>query len=802
MEAPLAATSFHSGAFEPRDNHRTSFREDIFKDGGSRHEPVLPLTPVAGLALLRRLSLDIREFEPDDSNQSKPPSASILAALYCQRAATLLEYADYDAAITLPAHVMSATVRTETSQQQQQQQQPEDSANGNDSHLLVHAVSQALEDSAKASSLEPAAPEGYILAAQCARSTGDLSEASKMIRLAVDKAPPDTEIAQLAKEIALETSQVTHDKPSSFPALTTSTEAIRFAEMSNGPNEHATNERLHHGRSTDHSDNNDSDEAGTSHESWHRIVSEFEALKAVSESQHLVKMEQMMHHNVHHRCADQEQVSRLDEALKTVMSFLVLFVKCRHCLNVNVIDADEFEAIVKTKLERGDWHHSLIQNRTARKWMVEKLVTATRVSSHLISEVDSSVDIPRVGVGFLRDALVLLARVLLSTGCWRLCTSMPHAMAYAEMSYDLVKELSASNSGSPPSSSSSLSSVPGFAQLEMACSDAYGVALREMLGDHNEALSLHQESLETAVLLKSHAYELRCHHHIGQTLLHMKEPVLAQAEFMQLLVLSQAEGDAAMEALAQYELGQCCVQRGEFDEAQVHFRYAQTICNQTANCSGTWRPQSIQQAIAFYAVLRPARRRDAMRYMAPAAGVRDRPRRAGVLYNESTLTSKGEVEPQDDQTDPEKQPTASAIAKLFRASMGLSGVGDSMMASSTDSAGGAARKSRRRAGRRESVLAVPHSRAQLSRLASPVSSSSQFSCSPSVSPLSSCSTPSNEPSSVYGQHSNSSGTSSCGSLGTVLSYTGKLAMPADVVGERGGHDTPVQAGSGTYQASL
>ncbi|KAG6613036.1 Diacylglycerol kinase [Phytophthora cinnamomi] len=68
-----------------------------------------------------------------------------------------------------------------------------------------------------------------------------------------------------------------------------------------------------------------------------------------------------------------------------------------------------------------------------------------------------------------------------------------------------------------------------------------------------------------------------------------------------------------MEAIAEYEMGEHFVQQEDLESAQEHLRAAQTLCNRTANCGDSWRPRSIQQAIAFYARLRPIARRGAMR---------------------------------------------------------------------------------------------------------------------------------------------------------------------------------------------
>ncbi|KAE9080818.1 hypothetical protein PF010_g22241 [Phytophthora fragariae] len=179
---------------------------------------------------------------------------------------------------------------------------------------------------------------------------------------------------------------------------------------------------------------------------------------------------------------------------------------------------------------------------------------------------------------------------------------MGHSLAYAEMGYDLAKQLR--ENGTDPAA---------WSRLEMQCAEAFATALLQRNAGHNEALKTFRDALQGALHVGDQEYELRARLHVAKTLRLMEEPEIAHAELVQLLERSRALNDVQMEAMAEYEMGEHFVQQEDLESAQEHFRAAQTLCNRTANCGDSWRPRSIQQAIAFYARLRPTARRGAMR---------------------------------------------------------------------------------------------------------------------------------------------------------------------------------------------
>jgi hypothetical protein len=232
-----------------------------------------------------------------------------------------------------------------------------------------------------------------------------------------------------------------------------------------------------------------------------------------------------------------------------------------------------------------------VQNRTARKWIVQTWAPAVRRATCNSPLVDLS-----------NDVLLMLCRLLQASGSWRRCTAMAHSLAYAEMGFDLAKH-SRRNDAEPAA----------WSRLEMQCAEAYATALLQRLSGHNEALKTLRESLQAALHVGDHEYELRARLHVAKTLRLMEEPEIAHAELDQLLMRSRALNDVHMEAMAEYEMGEHFVQIEVLESAQEHFRAAQTLSNRTANCGNSWRPRSIQQAIAFYARLKPTVRRGAMR---------------------------------------------------------------------------------------------------------------------------------------------------------------------------------------------
>ncbi|KAF4320505.1 hypothetical protein BBO99_00007296 [Phytophthora kernoviae] len=147
----------------------------------------------------------------------------------------------------------------------------------------------------------------------------------------------------------------------------------------------------------------------------------------------------------------------------------------------------------------------------------------------------------------------------------------------------------------------------------LGCAETRASALLQRSSGYEEALKIFRASLQAAIDTGDQEYELRGRLHITKTLRLMDKPDVAHAELEQLLARSRALNDVHVEAMTQYELGEHFVQRDELETAQDHFKAAQTLCNRTANCGNSWRPRSIQQAIAFYSRLQPSTRRGAMR---------------------------------------------------------------------------------------------------------------------------------------------------------------------------------------------
>jgi tetratricopeptide (TPR) repeat protein len=317
----------------------------------------------------------------------------------------------------------------------------------------------------------------------------------------------------------------------------------------------------------------------------------------------------MMHHNVHHQCATAEEVLCLESGFRTTASLLWRLLGNKIVTAALGLEYDSVQEMLQTATANcpGGGFRLIAENRPLWKWITQTVASAAQcalvpLDSLELDSLTHDENSRKIVIAMLiRDTLLVLTRVLLAMGGWRRCTSMPHALAYAETCCDLAKELEGGETRDKAASSM-------MSRLERLCTDAYATGLLELTSEYGEALLLHQESLQAAMNANDAVYEQRCHHHVGKALLRMQEFEIAKAEFTELLTLSQELGDTEMECLTQYELGEYCFQRGNLPQAQVHFKLALTLCNQAAHMGNTWRPQSVQRAIAFYAAMKPTRR--------------------------------------------------------------------------------------------------------------------------------------------------------------------------------------------------
>ncbi|GAB9473608.1 hypothetical protein Gpo141_00010758 [Globisporangium polare] len=533
--------------------------------------------------------------KPDGAKQSSERKQK-LVALHCQRAQSILECVDFDASGLLSASLFSESCLGNTGNDE-----PEENEHYEEEHdqgATVNGVEKALEDASAAISLAPSSVDGYLIAAQCARALGRTSRAIEFVTQAHQLEPENPEIQQLVKQLAVDAEETPLE--SLAPPLMTPSHLL--SSVFDVPNQEQQQQ-------DDDEPEDQSDGVEDGEIVYQRLLAGHQTLSAIFSASWLQKLEQMMHQNVHHQCATRDEVRNLEKAFSDTSALLRKLLEdslTTSALGFIHTSVQEMLALAATTTPGG--HRLLVENRVLRKWIGQTLAPAVRrflcsLGRPLSQETgfgdsfSASSRQQAMAVALLRDTLLVFARVLLAMANWRRCTSMAHGLLYSELCADLAKEVGAKEGA-----------YSGLSRFEMMCSDVYARALLVLTPEHNDALQLHQESLQVAITTKDALYELRCHHFVGQAFMRISELDLARVEFTEMLQLSQTLGDSQMETLAQYELGECCVQRGNLPQAQTHFKYAQTLCHQTSNAKGTWRPHSVQQAIAFYAAMKPTRR--------------------------------------------------------------------------------------------------------------------------------------------------------------------------------------------------
>ncbi|ETL91251.1 hypothetical protein L917_10195 [Phytophthora nicotianae] len=562
--------------------------------------PVKQPTLLADLHLLQQLTQQLQaatlntasnNHDDDNTSSMNTRSTEIMATLYCRRAAALLAFVDYDASSSIPLDLLASSPSASTSKDEANQPAP-----------MLEAVRQALQDSQAAAALtsnNATLAEAHLLSAYCSRSLGELSHARVFTALAATALPSSTTITNLAEQLDVEArAGVANLLPKlRMTSATLSTLATSSAATTLSQNEEEENNNDH----TEQKISSPTSQMPTlpieQSSFWSQVATHFQVLEEAALSSWLVKLERLMHLNVHHCCAQPSETIKLDAALQATLATLArLLQSSAACstLGLNMTDDEAARTLEKLQQAAASSPQTVVQNRTARKWIVQTWAPAVR---RVVVSASKSPLIDLSG-----DVLLMLSRLLHASGSWRQCTAMAHSLAYTEMSYDLAK-LFRGNFTDPTA----------WTRLEMQCAEAYATAQLQRSAGHNEARKIFQETLQAALQVGDQEYELRSRLHVARTLRLKNEPEIAHAELVQLLERSRALKDVHFEAIAEYELGENFVRQQNIEAALDHFQAAQALCNRTANCANSWRSSSIQQAIDFYARLRPTVRRGAMR---------------------------------------------------------------------------------------------------------------------------------------------------------------------------------------------
>ncbi|KAG6969456.1 hypothetical protein JG687_00003200 [Phytophthora cactorum] len=533
--------------------------------------PVKQPTLLADLYLLQQLTKQLKETtlssssnnHDDDNAPSMSAETESLATLYCRRAATLLAFVDYDATTSVPLDILALGPSASTSKDEANQPVP-----------MLEAVRQALQDSQAAAALTSSnatLAEAHLLSAYCSRSLGELSHARAFTALAATALPDSILITNLAEQLDVEARS---DVADLLPKLRMSSAALSTLATTGVAQTIVNQQEVEE-------NNNDQPELMVTKTPssasptipveqssfWSQVATHFQVLEEAAHSSWLDKLERLMHQNVHHHCALPSETRQLDAALQATFASLALLLQSGAAcstLGLNMTDDAAARTLEKLTQAASSSPQLVVQNRTARKWIVQTWAPAVRRA------VVSASKSPLIDLS--SDVLLMLSRLLQASGSWRQCTAMAHSLAYAEMSYDLAK-LFRGNFTDPSA----------WTRLEMQCAEAFAIAQLQRTTGHKEALKTFRETLQAALHVGDQEYELRARLHVARTLRLKHEPEIAHAELVQLLERSRALNDVHIEAIAEYEMGEHFVQQEDIGAAHEHFQAAQALCNRTAN---------------------------------------------------------------------------------------------------------------------------------------------------------------------------------------------------------------------------
>ncbi|EGZ12860.1 hypothetical protein PHYSODRAFT_361121 [Phytophthora sojae] len=530
--------------------------------------PVKQPTLLADLHLLQQLTQQLQaatlstasnNHDDDDGVAAANAETESLATLYCRRAAALLAFVDYDVTTTVPLDILASGPSSSSVRDEANQPAP-----------MLEAVRQALQDAQAAAALSSnnaTIAEAHLLSANCSRSVGELAHARAFAALAATALPGSYAITSLAEQLDVEARA---DTAELLPKLRLTSAAF------------PTSNSVSIAGAADV----EQEEDGNNNDQPEQRVTKASAVAPLLARSGIMWRRTFKHSKKLPILPDWKSSSDSCTKTFTTAARSLTSVACS-VLGLDMRDDAAARTLEKLTQTASSSPQTLVQNRTARKWIVCTWAPIVRLAS---SSPSTS---PLTDLS--NDVLVMLARLLQASGSWRRCTAMGHSLAYAEMGFDLAKILR--ESGTDPAA---------WSRLELQCAEAFATALLQRSSGQNEALKTFRDALQGALHVGDHEYELRARLHVAKTLRLMEEPEIAHADLDQLLIRCRALNDVHMEAMAEYEMK-------DLETAHEHFRAAQTLCNRTANCGDSWRPRSIQQAIAFYARLRPTARRGAMR---------------------------------------------------------------------------------------------------------------------------------------------------------------------------------------------
>ncbi|OWY97719.1 hypothetical protein PHMEG_00031686 [Phytophthora megakarya] len=382
--ADVSATSIFETLFKSKDAHdkpEEDTEDVVTEEKEPKQQLTLPVkqpTLLADLHLLQQLTEQIQiatlstaSNNHDDDNERSHAEAEGLAILYCRRAAALLAFVDYDASTALTLDILAS-----------------DNSDSNDQNLpapTLEAVRQALQDSQAAVALtsnNSTLAEAYLLSAYCSRSLGELSHARASTALAATALPGSTAILNLAAQLDVEARTDIGDL---LPKLRMTSAAL--STLATSSTSHAV---VHQ---NDEENNNDSSEQNVTKQSelsptsstttttiptekklfWSQVATHFQVLEEASQSPWLEKLEHLIHLNVHHRCAQPNEVRQLDTTLQSALAALALLLQSNvtcTALGLDMKVDDAARTIEKLNQTASSSPQTFVQNRTGRKWLV------------------------------------------------------------------------------------------------------------------------------------------------------------------------------------------------------------------------------------------------------------------------------------------------------------------------------------------------------------------------------------------------------------------------------------------------
>ncbi|TMW69766.1 hypothetical protein Poli38472_001922 [Pythium oligandrum] len=297
-----------------------------------------------------------QQGEEEDVTSSRDEATRDLADLYCERARLLVEYTKYDTSVPLT----EAFLLVDDGQEQ------------DDVAKDVSAMQQGLTDAVTAISMNVELVIGYDLAARCARALGRIKYAINLTNLGLRVEAGNADLLQLKKELEVDTDTMRFTfAPSLLYRLETESNEVSGRQQ-------APSDMLQITTTTSQAED---------------FQARYHAMEVLSGSVMLRKMEQMMHHNIHHQCAKVDEVKALEAAFNQTMGFLAaLLLDSTTTSRATNIEAITLENIGKQLTKSS----VLVESNCLRRWAVGQQARGMATEKQILLRIGATSNIAKI----------------------------------------------------------------------------------------------------------------------------------------------------------------------------------------------------------------------------------------------------------------------------------------------------------------------------------------------------------------------------------------------------------------------